>query len=151
MKTNYFNKNETEIFEDLIDCILNSQKATCICYFDLKMKNSTYCLKMIKDRLLKLKGKKFFKYRNPYSFSTINDVVFCIASSTSIDSCRGRSLDTVILNNFNEWKKENIDYFLKSVYPTIGARKNTSIIINLNQNKPIDSSLYKIFNEVHKK
>ena len=92
-------------------------------------------IQMFKD--IKEKVDDRIIYSQAYSFCLINENRMAFCSSNSLAPMRGRSINYLILFDYNRWNDKATEEVLKCLMPTVAGRPNHEVLVVINDDYPI--------------
>lgn len=81
-------------------------------------------------------------YSQAYSFSLINENRMAFCSSNSL-AMRGRSINYLILFDYNRWNDNSKDEVLKALMPVVAIKPNNEVVVVINDDYPISDDVKK--------
>lgn len=95
---------------------------------------------------------ELFKYNRKLDIVLHNGCRVVTAGMSSAVNClRGRSIDVMILDNFNVYKTADVEEFYKCYIPVLGSMTNAMLGFVLNTQEKISKNSMKFIYSVHKK
>ena len=82
-------------------------------------------------------------YSQAYSFCLINENRMAFCSSNSLAPMRGRSINYLILFDYNRWNDNSKDEVLKALMPVVSGRPNNEVVVVINDDYPISDDVKK--------
>lgn len=82
-------------------------------------------------------------YSQGYSFCLINENRLAYCSSNCLAPMRGRSINYLILFDYNRWTDKAKDEVLKALMPVVGGRPNNEVVVVINDDYPISDDVKK--------
>ena len=82
-------------------------------------------------------------YGQAYSFCLTNENRLAYCSSNCLAPMRGRSINYLILFDYNRWTDKAKDEVLKALMPVVGGRPNNEVVVVINDDYPISDDVKK--------
>jgi hypothetical protein len=82
-------------------------------------------------------------YGQAYSFCLTNENRLAYCSSNCLAPMRGRSINYLILFDYNRWTDKAKDEVLKALMPVVGGRPNNEVVVVINDDYPISDDVRK--------
>lgn len=82
-------------------------------------------------------------YTQAYSFCLTNENRLAYCSSNCLAPMRGRSINYLILFDYNRWTDKAKDEVLKALMPVVGGRPNNEVVVVINDDYPISDDVKK--------
>ena len=82
-------------------------------------------------------------YSQAYSFCLTNENRLAYCSSNCLAPMRGRSINYLILFDYNRWTDKAKDEVLKALIPVVGGRPNNEVVVVINDDYPISDDVKK--------
>ena len=82
-------------------------------------------------------------YSQAYSFCLTNENRLAYCSSNCLAPMRGRSINYLILFDYNRWTDKARDEVLKALMPVVGGRPNNEVVVVINDDYPISDDVKK--------
>ncbi len=82
-------------------------------------------------------------YSQAYSFCLTNENRLAYCSSNCLAPMRGRSINYLILFDYNRWTDKSKDEVLKYLMPVVGGRPNNEVVVVINDDYPISDDVKK--------
>ena len=82
-------------------------------------------------------------YSQAYSFCLINENRMAFCSSNSLAPMRGRSINYLILFDYNRWNDKATEEVLKYLMPVVAGRPNHEVLVVINDDYPISDNVKK--------
>ena len=82
-------------------------------------------------------------YSQAYSFCLTNENRLAYCSSNCLAPMRGRSINYLILFDYNRWTDKAKDEVLKALMPVVGGRPNNEVVVVINDDYPISDDVKK--------
>ena len=82
-------------------------------------------------------------YHQSNSFCLINENRMAYCSSNCLAPMRGRSINYLILFDYNRWNDNATEEVLKYLMPTVAGRPNNEVVVVINDDYPISDNVKK--------
>lgn len=82
-------------------------------------------------------------YSQAYSFCLTNENRLAYCSSNCLAPMRGRSINYLILFDYNRWTDKAKDEVLKALMTVVGGRPNNEVVVVINDDYPISDDVRK--------
>jgi hypothetical protein len=116
-----------------------------------KQHNAVVILSIVRE-MLSANKPELFRYNRKLDIVLNNGCrVFTAGMSSALNCLRGRSIDVMILDNFNVYKNVDVEEFYKCYIPVLGSMTNAMLGFVLNTQEKISKNSMIYIYSVHKK
>jgi hypothetical protein len=98
-------------------------------------------VQVFKDIKEKVNDRIIYGQANSFCLTNENRLSYC--SSNYLAPMRGRSINYLILFDYNRWTDKAKDEVLKALMPVVGGRPNNEVVVVINDDYPISDDVRK--------